>query len=103
MRNSELIEFRRGVECTSLVDRGNAVDATLEIAESGEIQTASFSYVSASDGANSKLRGFLGIEMEGPDALANYLMIHFQSDLRAVTAGKRGLLYFLFELCSGHR
>jgi 2,4-dichlorophenol 6-monooxygenase len=95
--NSELIEFRRGVECTSLVDRGDAVDATLEIAESGEIQTASFLYVIASDGANSKLRDLLGIEVEGPDALANYLMIHFQSDLRAVTAGKRGLLYFLFE------
>ena len=73
------------------------MDATREIAESGEIQTASFSYVIASDGANSKLRDLLGIEMEGPDALANYLMIHFQSDLRAVTAGKRGLLYFLFE------
>jgi 2,4-dichlorophenol 6-monooxygenase len=97
VRNSELIEFRRGVECTSLVDRGDAVDATLEIAESGEIQTASFLYVIASDGANSKLRDLLGIEVEGPDALANYLMIHFQSDLRAVTAGKRGLLYFLFE------
>jgi 2,4-dichlorophenol 6-monooxygenase len=95
--NSELIEFRQGVECTSLVDRGNAVDATLEIAESGEIQTASFSYVIASDGANSQIRTLLGIEMEGPDALANYLMIHFQSDLRPLTEGKPGLLYFLFE------
>ena len=35
--------------------------------------------------------------MDGPDALANYLMIHFQADLRAITEGQRGLLYFLFQ------
>ncbi|MDA0959192.1 MAG: FAD-dependent monooxygenase [Proteobacteria bacterium] len=95
--DSGLIDFRRGVECTSLLDRGDEVDAILKVVETGDIQTLPFRYVIASDGASSKLRGLVGIEMEGPDALANYLMIHFRSDLRSITEGKRGVLYFLLE------
>ena len=91
------IEIHRGVECKALQDFGDRVDAVLVTLGSGEEFTQSFSYVIAADGAGSKIRQSLGIEMEGPEALANYLMIHFSADLRALTEGRRGVLYFLFE------
>lgn len=92
-----MIDFRRGVECLSLHDAGDHVDATLVSLDSGESDTASFDYVIAADGAGSKIRQSLDIAMEGPDALSNYLMIHFSADLRPLTEGRRGVLYFLFE------
>ncbi len=99
---NNLIDFRRGVECTALNEVNDRVDATLVSLEKGgregatqEIQ--SFDYAIAADGAGSKIRESLGIEMEGPEALAEYLMIHFSADLRPLTEGRRGVLYFLFE------
>jgi hypothetical protein len=73
------------------------VDAVLVTTASGDRHTHTFDYVIAADGAGSRIRQSLGIEMEGPDALADYLMIHFTADLRHLTEGRRGVLYFLFE------
>ncbi len=97
VRKDPGINLRRGVECKALHEVGDRVDAVLVTLESGEESTHSFDYVIAADGAGSKIRRSLGIEMEGPEALANYLMIHFTADLRALTEGRRGVLYFLFE------
>ncbi len=103
VREDSRIEFRRGVECTALREANNRVDATLVALAAGdgkgegEEETQSFDYVIAADGAGSQIRDSLGIEMEGPEALADYLMIHFSADLRPLTEGKRGVLYFLFE------
>ncbi|MEK9870001.1 MAG: FAD-dependent monooxygenase [Gammaproteobacteria bacterium] len=97
VRKNTLIDFRRGIECSVLNDVGNSVDAVLVSTETREEQNLHFEYVIAADGAGSKIRESLGIEMEGPEALANYLMIHFSADLRPLTEGRRGVLYFLFE------
>jgi len=91
------IELRRGVECTLLQESGESVEATLREVASGSQSTQAFDYVIAADGAGSSIRQMLGIDMEGPKALANYLMIHFSADLRSLTAGRQGVLYFLFE------
>jgi len=91
------IDFRRGTECTALEDVGDCVNASILEIESGKKLTQSFDFVIAADGAGSRIRRTLGIEMEGPDALADYLMIHFTADLRPLTEGRRGVLYFLFE------
>jgi hypothetical protein len=77
------------------VDDG--VETVLVTTELGEKQIHAFDYVIAADGAGSRIRQSLGIEMEGPEALADYLMIHFTADLRHLTEGRRGVLYFLFE------
>ncbi len=102
VRDNFGIDFRRGVECTALHEVDERVDATLVALEAdegneGEEETQSFDYVIAADGAGSKIRDSLGIEMEGPEALADYLMIHFSADLRPLTEGRQGVLYFLFE------
>lgn len=97
IRTEPLIDFRRGVECLEVSDRGDHVEVMLADIVPGEKHTQTFDYVIAADGAGSKIRQSLGIEMEGPDALADYLMIHFTADLRHLTEGRRGVLYFLFE------
>jgi len=97
IRRNPRINFRRGIECRALHDAGDRVDAVLVTLESEEEHTHSFDYVIAADGAGSKICQSLGIEMEGPEALANYLMIHFSADLRPLTEGRRGVLYFLFD------
>ncbi len=91
------IDFRRGVECTSLRDTGEHVRATLVDHRSDAVEESAFAYAIAADGAGSSIRQALGIGMEGPEALATYLMIHFTADLRPLTDGRRGVLYFLFE------
>jgi 2-polyprenyl-6-methoxyphenol hydroxylase-like FAD-dependent oxidoreductase len=97
IRKDPDIDFRRGMECKALCEVDDHVDAVLAIGETGEEFTWPFDYVIAADGAGSKIRQSLDIEMEGPEALANYLMIHFSADLRPLTEGRRGVLYFLFE------
>ena len=76
------IEFCRGVKCTSLTDTGERVEAVLVDQQSGQEIRQSFAYVVAADGAGSKIRQALNIDMEGPEALSNHLMIHFSADLR---------------------
>lgn len=97
VRKDDRIDFRRGVECRSLQDLGDRVAARLVALDTEEESTASFDYVIAADGAGSGIRDALGIEMEGPEALSHNLMIHFSADLRQLTEGRRGVLYFLFE------
>jgi len=97
IRNTAEIDFRRGIECTALVDSGDAVTATMLDTQTGEEITQSYDYVIAADGAGSNIRQSLGVAMDGPEALSHNLMIHFSADLRALTEGRRGVLYFLFE------
>lgn len=97
IRNHPDIDLRRGVECEELRDCGDRVEARLVTLASGESFIQSFDYVIAADGAGSPIRSALSIDMEGPEALSDYLMIHFSADLRPLTEARRGVLYFLFE------
>lgn len=91
------ITFKRGVECSDLSDIGDEVSVDLKDLDTREVSTKKFDYVIAADGAGSRIRESIGIEMQGPESLQNYLMIHFSADLRHLTKNKKGLLYFLFE------
>ncbi len=86
---SGLIDFRQGVtaEATRQVE-----DRVVVSLDNGESITAR--YVIAADGAGSRTRTGLGIEMDGPEVLQNYLMIHFRGDLSNETADHPGVLYF---------
>ncbi len=91
-----LVAFTRGVACSGFAETAGGVTATLESAD-GTRSTLDCAYVIAADGAGSPLRAMLGIEMEGPEALQHYIMIHFEADLRALTDARPGVLYFLFD------
>lgn len=92
------IQLMRGVECQS-VDEGpeGQITATLCDHKSGTMSSAAFAYVIAADGAGSRIRTKLGIAMEGPENLENFMMIHFEADLRSLTQDRPGVLYFLFD------
>lgn len=49
------------------------------------------------DGAGSRVRKQLGIEMNGPPLIQCYLMIHFHANLRAATAERPGVLHFVLD------
>jgi 2-polyprenyl-6-methoxyphenol hydroxylase-like FAD-dependent oxidoreductase len=90
------IQFSRGVECVQLVNEGERVVAELRNVQTGARDTKSFAYAIATDGAGSSTRDALGIRMQGPEALQDFLMLHFTVDLRPFTQGRPGVLYFLF-------
>tara|TARA_R110000824_G_scaffold390760_2_gene587420 strand:+ start:87226 stop:88860 length:1635 start_codon:yes stop_codon:yes gene_type:complete len=91
-----LVDMRRGLACRQVVETCDVVRAQLEGYASG-ILNIECDYLIAADGANSDIRKQLGIGMEGPDSLQNYLMIHFEADLSSLTDARPGVLYFLFS------
>ncbi|MEQ9144488.1 MAG: FAD-dependent monooxygenase [Parvibaculaceae bacterium] len=92
-----LVHLERGIECMSIRQNADGVEVELRNAGSGGKEVREFDYVIAADGASSPIRSALGIGMEGPDALQDYIMIHFEADLRKLTDARPGVLYFLFD------
>ncbi|USU07900.1 FAD-dependent monooxygenase [Sphingomonadaceae bacterium OTU29MARTA1] len=61
---------------------------------SGE-QTIRARYLIGADGAGSRVRRAAGIAMEGPQALAHFLAIHINSDIRPFLTRNPGVLFFI--------
>lgn len=91
------VNLRRNVSCNSIEDGDAGVVATLEDLTSGDVTTSTYEYVIAADGAGSQIRTALGIAMEGPEVLENFITIHFEADLRHLTDARPGVLYFLLD------
>jgi len=66
----------------------------LETDETVEVQSR---YVIAADGAGSRVRASLGIEMQGPPRIQSFVMIHVQANLRAFVADRLGVLHFVMD------
>ena len=90
------VELQRGLEWLECLQIGNSVVSTLRDRTSGETVKVRSRYVIACDGANSAVRDGVGIAMDGPEGLANHMMIHFEANLRPVVKDIPGILYFLF-------
>jgi 2-polyprenyl-6-methoxyphenol hydroxylase-like FAD-dependent oxidoreductase len=54
-------------------------------------------YVIAADGAGSRVRRSLGIEMQGPPRIQSFLMIHFGANLREMVKDRLGVLHFVMD------
>jgi 2,4-dichlorophenol 6-monooxygenase len=54
-------------------------------------------YVLAADGAGSRVREALGIEMIGPDQLQSFVMIHFEANLRGLVEDRPAILYWVLD------
>lgn len=61
-----------------------------------EIFTVQSQYIICADGAASRCRKALGIEMQGPEKLRDFVNAYFEADLRDVVR-TRGKLYFIFS------
>lgn len=54
-------------------------------------------YVIGTDGAGSRVRRSIGIEMEGPPRLQSFLNIHFSANLRSLVRNRPGVLHFVMD------
>jgi 2,4-dichlorophenol 6-monooxygenase len=64
---------------------------------SGETSEVRSRWVIAADGAGSRVRASLGIEMQGPSRIQSFLMIHFGADLRELVRDRLGVLHFVMD------
>ncbi len=81
-------------------DRG--VTSEIEDLARGERYEVRSDFVLAADGAGSRIRKALGIEMVGPDQLQSLIMIHFEARLRDLVKDRPAILYWLVDPeCSG--
>jgi 2-polyprenyl-6-methoxyphenol hydroxylase-like FAD-dependent oxidoreductase len=83
-------ELRYRVECTSLAQDGEGVNATLHHLDSGSERTVRSRYLVAADGNRSRIREQLGIGMRGHGLLSNSITIYFHAavDLAPLLEGR---------------
>lgn len=87
----------RGAEANRLEEGGHGVTAQVLLRGVDAPIEIEADYVFAADGAGSRTRDRLGISMEGPESLQNYVMIHCEGDLGAFINHRPGVLYFNFH------
>lgn len=76
---------------TSII-RDRASDETVEVRSR---------WVIGADGAGSRVRAALGIDLVGPPRLQSFLTIHFAADLRPVVHDRPGVLHFVMDPAAG--
>lgn len=95
-RSLPAVEIRRGLEWLRCDQLHDVVISTLKDRAAGEEIKVRSRYVVGADGAGSTVRSSIGIQMDGPAALQNHMMIHFEADLRPIVGKRPAILYFLF-------
>ena len=102
LRAEPLAELHYGHHCHAVEAGGDGVTAEVEDLASGARHLVRSRYLIAADGAGSRIRRALGIEMIGPDRLQSFIMIHFEADLRALVAARPAILYWTVDPeCAG--
>ena len=82
-------------ECESAQQEHGGVAVRVRDLASDRRQTVRCRYLLAADGAGSPLRKSLGIEMDGPDRLQSFVMVHFKAALRDRLGSPPAVLSFL--------
>ena len=89
------LRYRHQWERSDEIDDGVVSDIVdLGTGETTQVRSR---YVIGCDGAGSRVRQALGIEMVGPPLIECYLMIHFAANLRALTAERPAVLHFTLD------
>jgi 2,4-dichlorophenol 6-monooxygenase len=102
LRAEPLAEMHYGHQCHGVEADADGVTAEVEDLASGTRHEVRSRFVIAADGAGSRIRRALGIEMIGPDRLQSFIMIHFEADLRALVATRPAILYWTVDPeCAG--
>lgn len=79
----------------------DGVTSRLRDLATGEAYEVRSRYLIAADGAGSRVRKWLAIDMIGPQQLQSFVMIHFSADLRCLAGDPPGVLHFVFDPRSG--
>jgi 2,4-dichlorophenol 6-monooxygenase len=83
-----------GMGFVDYADEGDGIVATLQDRDGGRRDVRARFLIGA-DGARSQVRRAAGLKMEGPPALAHFLAIHIESDMRPLLARHPGVVFFL--------
>jgi 2,4-dichlorophenol 6-monooxygenase len=89
------IEF--GMQWESAEQHEDAVVSRVRDLSTNAVQEIRSEFVIAADGAGSRIRESLGIEMIGPPKLQSFVMIHFEADLREIVKDHPGILYWISD------
>jgi 2,4-dichlorophenol 6-monooxygenase len=89
--------IRYGQEWERARQDADGVTSIVRDLASGETCEVRSRFLIAADGAGSRVRKSLGIEMEGPARLQSFLMIHFAADLRRLVEERPGVLYWILD------
>ena len=97
LRASPNTELRYGVQWERSEERDQEMISDVVELDTGRSTRVTSRFVIGCDGAGSRVRKMLDIEMVGPPLLQCFLMVHFAADLRAVTAERPGVLHFVLD------
>lgn len=96
VRACERTELLYRQQWESFEQNGETMTSVVTDLESGETWTISSRYVICADGAGSRSRKALGVEMVGPEKIRDFMSAYFRADLSSVVR-TRGKLYFIFS------
>ena len=91
------IDLRYGWQWESSVQDAEGVTSVVRSLETDETVEVRSRYVIAADGAGSRVRQSLGIEMQGPERIQSFLMIHVGANLRDMVRERPGVLHFVMD------
>jgi len=100
-RKQPAAEIAPGVEWVSAEQDGEGVTSLLRDVASGAVRRVRSRWLLAADGAGSPVRRALGIEPIGPARLASFVMIHFETSLRARLGDRPAVLYWIADPAIG--
>jgi 2,4-dichlorophenol 6-monooxygenase len=75
----------------------DGVTSQIQDLASGETHEVRSRWLIAADGAGSRVRKSLGIEMQGPQKLQSFVMVHLGANLREVVRERPGVLYWIMD------
>jgi putative polyketide hydroxylase len=95
LERSGLAEVRFGTELVAFDQDADGVTVVLRERATGGSRTVRAGHLVGADGAHSRVRGLLGIAMEGPDHLNEQLTVLFEAPLAEVVGDRRHGIYFI--------
>jgi 2,4-dichlorophenol 6-monooxygenase len=94
---SDGVELRYGNQWQESDEVDDCVVSGILDLATGQTSRVRSRYVVGCDGAGSRVRKALGIEMIGPPLIQCYLTIHFAANLREIVAERPGILHFILD------
>jgi putative polyketide hydroxylase len=87
--------LRFATEVVSAEEDPEGVTATLRARDTGDISTVRAKYLIAADGAHSRMRQRLGIEMQGHPTFSKSITIYFRADLRSLLSDQQWAVVYV--------